>query len=62
MFDEEQFQAALSRPRLKGYVPPLPGIQSGPNRFRFYQEHELQAMTNNGLSSRAQTRALQHRV
>ena len=44
MFDEEQFQAALSRPRLKGHVPTyLKSNRAEP--IRVYQEHELQAMT-----------------
>lgn len=44
MFDEEMFQQALNRPRLKGHVPRfLDSNRAEP--IRVYQEPELQAMT-----------------
>lgn len=45
MFDEEQFQAALARPRLQGHVPNyLKSNRAEP--IRVLQEDELQAMTS----------------
>ena len=44
MFDEDEFQAALARPRLQGHVPTyLKSNRAEP--IRVYQEHELQETT-----------------
>jgi len=44
VFDEDEFQAALARPRLQGHVPTyLKSNRAEP--IRVYQEHELQETT-----------------